>query len=54
MKWLKKKWIPTRFPQPEQLVHFLHNLSPGFFHAREFLDVVLPGLLDVAGRYYAS
>jgi hypothetical protein len=52
MKWLKEKWTPTRFPQQEQLVHFLHNLPPEFLHAREFLDdVVLPRLSD---RYCAS
>ena len=55
MKWLKEMWTPTRFPQQEQLVQFLHNLPPEFPHAREFLqDVVLPGLSGTADRYEAS
>ena len=35
MKWLKVTWTPTRFPQQEQLVQFLHNLPPEFPHARD-------------------
>ena len=55
MKWLKEMWTPTRFPQQEQLVQFLHNLPPEFHHAREFLhDVVLPRLSDAADKYDAS
>ena len=55
MKWLKETWTPTRFPQQEQLVQFLHNLPPEFPHAREFLhDVVLPRLSGAADRYDAS
>jgi len=55
MKWLKETWTPTRFPQQEQLVQFLHNLPLEFPHTREFLhDVVLPGLSGVANRYDAS
>ena len=52
MKWLKEMWTPTRYPQQEQLVQFLHNLSLEFPHDMEFLhDVVLPGLSDTADRY---
>jgi hypothetical protein len=52
MKWLKETWTPTRFPQQEQLVQFLHNLPPEFNCAREFLhDVVLPGLSNATDRY---
>jgi hypothetical protein len=55
MEWLKETWTPTRFPQQEQLVQFLHKLPLEFPHAREFLhDVVLPGLSDSADRYDAS
>jgi hypothetical protein len=55
MEWLKETWTPTRFPQQEQLVQFLHKLPLEFPHAREFLhDVVLPGLSDAADRYDAS
>ena len=55
MKWLKVTWTPTRFPQQEQLVQFLHNLLPELPHTREFLhDVVLPELSSAADRYDAS
>ena len=54
-KWLKETWTPTRFPQQEQLVQFLHNLPLEFPHAREFLhDAVLLGLSDTTDRYDAS
>ena len=55
MKWLKETWTPTRFPQQEQLVQFLHNLPLEFPQAREFLrDVVLPRLSSAVDRYNAS
>ena len=55
MKWLKETWTPTRFPQQEQLVQFLHNLPLEFPHTREFLhDVVLFGLSGPTDRYDAS
>ena len=55
MKWLKEMWTPTRFPQQEQLVQFLHSLLLEFPHAREFLhDVVLPRLFGAADRCDAS
>jgi hypothetical protein len=55
MKWLKEMWTPTKFPQQEQLVQFLHNLPPEFLHDRDFLhDVVLPRLSSAPDRYDAS
>ena len=55
MKWLKETWTPTRFPQQEQLVQFLHNLPLEFPHAREFLhDAVLLELSNATDRYDAS